>query len=49
MSLHMVLPCEGHLQQLYHIFAYLKKYHNSEMTFDPSSPWIDNDQNLIPK
>ena len=43
MSLHMVLPCEGHLQQLYHIFAYLKKYHNSEMTFDPSSPWIDNE------
>ena len=27
---------EGHLQQLFHIFAYLKKYHNTEMVFDPS-------------
>ena len=43
MSSHMALPREGHLQQLYHIFACLKKYHNSEMTFDPSIPWIDNE------
>ena len=24
-----------------HIFSYLKKYHNSEMVFDPSDPVID--------
>ena len=27
-----------------HIFAYLKKYHNSEMVFDPSDPVIDESQ-----
>ena len=41
MSSHLVLPREGHLSQLFHIFAYLKKYHNSEMVFDPSDPVID--------
>ena len=30
------IPREGHLQQLLHIFAYLKKHHNTEMVFDPS-------------
>ena len=32
---------EGHLQQLFHMFAYLKQNHNSEMIFDPSDPVID--------
>ena len=41
MSSHLVLPCKGHLSQLYHIFGYLKKYHNMEMVFDPSDPMID--------
>jgi hypothetical protein len=41
MSSHLALPREGHLAQLYHMFAYLKKYHNSEMVFDPSDPAID--------
>ena len=36
MSSHVALPRIGHLQQLFHIFAYLKKTHNSEMVFDPS-------------
>ena len=31
----------GHLLQLYHMFAYLKKNHNAEMMFDPSDPDID--------
>ncbi len=31
----------GHLNQLYHMFAYLKKNHNSELVFDPSDPEID--------
>ena len=36
MSSHVALPRTGHLQQLFHIFAYLKKTHNTEMVFDPS-------------
>ena len=28
MSSHLVMPREGHLAQVYHIFAYLKKHHN---------------------
>ena len=32
----MALPRKGHLEQLYHIFSYLKSKHNSEMVFDPT-------------
>ena len=32
----LAMPREGHLQQLFHIFAYLKKHHNTEMVFDTS-------------
>jgi hypothetical protein len=38
---HLTLPREGHLAQVFHIFAYLKKYHNTEMVFDPSDPIIN--------
>jgi hypothetical protein len=41
MSSHMALPREGHLYQIFQIFGYLKKYHNTEMVFDPSDPVID--------
>ena len=41
MSSHLALPRDGHLEQVLHIFAYLKKYHNTEMVFDPSDPVID--------
>jgi len=41
LSSHLALPREGHLLQVYRIFAYLKKYHNTEMIFDPSEPVID--------
>ena len=33
MSSHHALPYEGHLQELYHIFAYLKAHSNAEMVF----------------
>ena len=39
----MALPREGHLEQLFRMFAYLKNKHNSEMVFDPSEPEIDLD------
>ena len=41
MSSHLALPREGHLDELFHIFAYLKKHHCTEMVFDPSEPEID--------
>jgi hypothetical protein len=41
MSSHLALPRVGHLNQLIHMFAYLKKNHNSEIVFDPSDPDID--------
>ena len=43
MSLHLDLAREGYLEEVLHIFAYLKKYHNTEMVFDPSDPMIDQD------
>jgi hypothetical protein len=44
LSSHLALPREGHLAQVFHIFAYLKKYHNTEMVFDPSDPVINEDE-----
>jgi hypothetical protein len=41
MSSHLALPREGHLAAVFHIFAYLKAHHNSELVFDPSDPVID--------
>ena len=44
MSSHLALPKEGHLEQVLHIFAYLKKYHNTELVYDPSDPVVhEND------
>jgi hypothetical protein len=41
LSSHLALPREGYLQQVLHIFAYLKKYHNTELVYDPSDPCVD--------
>ena len=41
LSSHLALPREGHLEAVYHIFAYLRKKHNSRMVFDPCYPNID--------
>ena len=41
LSSSLALPRKGHLEQVYHIFAYLKKYHNAEMVFDPSDPGVE--------
>ena len=41
MSSMMALPREGHLQQLYRIFAFLKCKHNYFMVFDHTEPDID--------
>ena len=41
MSSHMAIAREGHLEQLFYVFVYLKKYHNTELVFDHSDPIID--------
>ena len=40
-SSHLALPREGHLEQVFHIFAYLKKHHNYALTFNPSYPDVN--------
>ena len=35
-SSHLAFPREGNLAQFFHIFAYLKRNHNSALLFDPS-------------
>ena len=44
MSSHLALPREGHMKQILHMFAYLKKHHNAEVILDPSDPVIDENE-----
>ena len=37
----MAMPRKGHLEQLFHIFAFLKNKHNTKMVFDPTELDID--------
>ncbi len=42
LSKHQALPRRGHLEALYHIFAYLMKHENgARIVFDPKTPSID--------
>ena len=47
MSSHLALPIEGHMKEVYHIFAYLKEHHNAEIVFDPSE--VDFYKSSFPK
>jgi hypothetical protein len=38
----MAQPREGHLNQVFHIFAYLKRYDRSKMVFDDTDPAFDS-------
>jgi len=42
LSAHNVLPREGHLEAIYHIFSYLKSHENSRLVFDPAYLNIDD-------
>jgi hypothetical protein len=42
MSTYLALPREGHSQQLYHMFGYLKAKPKKTRAFDPSHPDIDD-------
>ena len=41
MPSHLLLSQKGHLDAVFHMFAYLKKHPNSEIVFDSSEPNID--------
>ena len=41
MSTHLALPREGHVQQVYHMFGYLKAKPKKTIAFDPAHPNID--------
>ena len=41
LSRYVVSPREGHLQQVFHLFAYLKHHKRSKMVFDDSEPIFD--------
>ncbi len=41
LSTHLALPREGHLQQVYHVFAFLKNKPKRTIAFDPQHPDID--------
>ena len=41
MASFLAMPREGHLENIFHMFAYLKIKHNSRMVFDTSYPEID--------
>ena len=40
-SYHLDLTWEGNLYQIFQMFRYLKKYHNTEMVYYPINPVID--------
>lgn len=44
MSRFLASPREGHLEQLFHIFAYLKAHERSTMVFDDTIPLFDEDR-----
>ena len=41
MSAHLAQLTKGHLDQVLQMFGYLKKYHNTELVYDPSEPEIE--------
>ncbi len=36
LSSHLAQPCIGYLEQIFHIFSYLKQHENSNLVFDPN-------------
>jgi hypothetical protein len=41
LSRYLVLLREGHLQEVFHLFAYLKHHKHSKMVFDDTEPMFD--------
>ena len=38
LSQHLALPRDGHLETVYHVFAYLNRHERSSIIFDPTDP-----------
>jgi hypothetical protein len=41
LSTHLCLRREGHLEAVFHVFAYLGLHHNARVVFDPTYPFVD--------
>ena len=41
LSTYMALPRKGHMEQVYHVFGYLKAHSKRHLLFDPRHPDID--------
>ena len=41
LSSHNAMPRQGHLEAVYHMFAYLKAHSNSRIVLDPKIPYVD--------
>jgi hypothetical protein len=41
LSTFLCMPREGHLDVVYHLFAYLSLHHNARVVFDPNYPDVD--------
>jgi hypothetical protein len=41
LSTYLCLPREGHLEAVFHVFAYLGIHHNARVEFDPKYPAVD--------
>ena len=41
MASQMAIPREGHLEEFFHLFAFLCQKYNSRMSFEPTYPTID--------
>jgi hypothetical protein len=40
LSTYLCLPREGHLEAVFHVFAYLGLHHNARVVFDPTYPAV---------
>jgi hypothetical protein len=41
LSTYLFLPREGHVEAVFHVFAYLGLHHNARVVFDPTYPDVD--------
>jgi hypothetical protein len=41
LSTYLCFPHEGHLEAVFHLFAYLGIHHNARVVFDPTYPSVD--------
>jgi hypothetical protein len=49
MAAHCAMPRKGHLDAVWHMFAYLKKHDKSKMVFDSRSPTFSVKTNELPR